>query len=369
MRRWAAPAFAFAFGLALAGVVNATDLEQDLVDIWTGPEIATARATAEAIAQAIIDYVGSVAISDAQVNGANEADELVLAGDVDGVANANDLDEAAVEAELEAVLDLSELQGAVAASQYTNLIGGDGIVHTPTGTLATQSTETGFVEDIGASTLACGAGTEGQMAVNNLEVLQYCDGSASPTQRWAALGTSAGASRTGDSATAFFTTGLLEKTIGGTGQNTFPTFEVVDVDVTCAVSASYCTIWSVTPASASKGVHLIARIIIDTDSTTVAPQFRVRSADTGYTGICTWVLYDKASGTTTAPAYVNTAIGTAPADTAQLEWGVTTPSVVEVDCGLLADASPGAIVVEWRLETGTTPTQTVLAGSYLVMSN
>ena len=49
--------------------------------------------------------------SDAQVDGSLEADELVLAGDVDGPANANDLDELAVEAELEAVLDLPDLQG------------------------------------------------------------------------------------------------------------------------------------------------------------------------------------------------------------------------------------------------------------------
>lgn len=49
-------------------------------------------------------------VPDASVNGANEADELVLAGDVDGTANANDIDEAAIEAELEAVLDLADLQ-------------------------------------------------------------------------------------------------------------------------------------------------------------------------------------------------------------------------------------------------------------------
>ena len=35
----------------------------------------------------------------------------------------------------------------------------------------------------------------------------------------------------------------------------------------------------------------------------------------------------------------------------------------------LPGLTPGAIVIEWQLETGTTPTQTVLAGSYLVMSN
>jgi hypothetical protein len=51
--------------------------------------------------------------ADARVDGSLEADELALAGDVDGTANANDLDEAAVESELESVLDLADLQGAL----------------------------------------------------------------------------------------------------------------------------------------------------------------------------------------------------------------------------------------------------------------
>lgn len=55
--------------------------------------------------------------SDAQVDGSTEADELVLAGDVDGTANANDLDEAAVETELEGVLDLDALQGTFTDAQ------------------------------------------------------------------------------------------------------------------------------------------------------------------------------------------------------------------------------------------------------------
>lgn len=53
--------------------------------------------------------------ADGRVDGSLEADELVLAGDVDGVANANDLDEAVVEVELEGVLDLLDLQDGAAA--------------------------------------------------------------------------------------------------------------------------------------------------------------------------------------------------------------------------------------------------------------
>lgn len=61
--------------------------------------------------------VSSGALADARVDGSLEADELTLAGDVDGAANANDLDEAAVESELEAVLDLPDLQGILTVAK------------------------------------------------------------------------------------------------------------------------------------------------------------------------------------------------------------------------------------------------------------
>lgn len=62
-------------------------------------------------------FFGSGTLEDARVDGSLEADELTLAGDVDGAANANDLDEGAVETELEGVLDLSDLQGQIADGQ------------------------------------------------------------------------------------------------------------------------------------------------------------------------------------------------------------------------------------------------------------
>lgn len=64
----------------------------------------------------------SGAFADARVDGSLEADELLLAGDVDGAANAGDLDEAAVETELEAVLDLADQQGAVTDEQVPDTI-------------------------------------------------------------------------------------------------------------------------------------------------------------------------------------------------------------------------------------------------------
>ena len=136
-------------------------------------------------------------------------------------------------------------------------------------------------------------------------------------------------------------------------------------DVTCAVSASYCTVFSYTPG-ASKKIVLTAWLVVNSASTTVAPQFRVSSADTGYTGRCTWAAYSAAVATTTAPVYDNIAIGAAPADTADTAWGSTADQPVTVLCNLVSDASPGAILIEWQLETGTSPTQTIRAGSYYV---
>src|SRR5262245_8271837 len=59
------------------------------------------------------DFFSAGTVNDARIDGSAGADELVLAGDVDGAANANDIDEAAVEGELEGVLDLADLQGTL----------------------------------------------------------------------------------------------------------------------------------------------------------------------------------------------------------------------------------------------------------------
>lgn len=87
-----------------------------------------------------------------------------LAGDVDGLGSANDLDEAGVETELESVLDLENLQGAVTDGQVPNTITID---------LATAAT----------------------------------------------TATTATTANAGDSATAFFSAGVIESSVGGTGLN------------------------------------------------------------------------------------------------------------------------------------------------------
>lgn len=85
-------------------------------------------------------------LEDARVDGSAEADELVLAGDVNGTANANDLDEVAVEAELEAVLDLPDLQGSVLDSQVPDTITINAANVTILGSAAPAPTVEGRVE-------------------------------------------------------------------------------------------------------------------------------------------------------------------------------------------------------------------------------
>ncbi len=151
---------------------------------------------------------------------------------------------------------------------------------------------------------------------------------------------------------------------GGLGLKT----NILTEQIECTDSVGYCAIFSHTPRIASSGVPLYAFILIDPNSTSVAPQFRVSTTDAGYSGICTWTLYPWGAGTT-APTIDNIVVGTAPTDTADTGWGTANQHVAEVRCALLADADPGPISVEWQLETGSTPTQAVLAGSYLITSN
>jgi len=77
----------------------------------------------------------------------------------------------------------------------------------------TASDEQNFLK---SGALTCGSSTNGKIMVHTTP-LQYCDNAGTPTLQYAAYGNSTGDAKTGDSATAFFGTGLLETTIGGTG--------------------------------------------------------------------------------------------------------------------------------------------------------
>lgn len=84
----------------------------------------------------------------------------------------------------------------------------------------TDSTETGFVTDLGAGDLTCGSAFAGRVAVNDADPLQYCDGEATPIRRVAAYGADDGDALAGDSATGFFDAGAIEAARGGTGIDT-----------------------------------------------------------------------------------------------------------------------------------------------------
>lgn len=124
------------------GVLDLQDLQGAVTDGQVPNNITVDLATVATTANAgdsATAFFSAGTIEDARIDGSAEADELVLAGDVDGTANANDLDEAAVESELEAVLDLADLQGDLALGTKTSgnyvddITAGTGIAvtHTP----------------------------------------------------------------------------------------------------------------------------------------------------------------------------------------------------------------------------------------------
>jgi hypothetical protein len=79
--------------------------------------------------------------------------------------------------------------------------------------ISVKSDEQDFIT---STTLACGANTEGMVAINSA-VLEFCSNEATPTTRRAAYGDTSGNALSGDSATSFFSAGTLEVTRGGTG--------------------------------------------------------------------------------------------------------------------------------------------------------
>lgn len=105
--------------------------------------------------------------------------------------------------------------GGATTGTAVTLTGGSGITTTratDTITIASASSEAGFLS---SGALTCGASTAGKAQVHTTP-LQYCDNAATPALQYAAYGDSSGNAKTGDSATAFFSSGILESSIGGT---------------------------------------------------------------------------------------------------------------------------------------------------------
>lgn len=97
-------------------------------------------------------------------------------------------------------------------------------------------------------------------------------------------------------------------------------------------------------------------------------QFRVSSADTGNVGNCFFAAHGIAgtAASATAEEYDVIAIGSAPADNATAAAGFTALNVVEIFCQFTSDGTPGAVLLEAQLETGTSSIN-VLAGSYYTL--
>lgn len=147
-------------------------------------------------------------------------------------------------------LSAAKISGT-AVVQALTLTGGAGIAAigdlSTNRTIAVDSSEADFLK---SGALTCGASTQGKIQVDTTP-LQYCDNAATPTLQYAAYGDSGGKATAGDSATAFFSSGILESSIGGTG-NGFTkfsgpttaekTFTLPDASATILTSAAAVTL-------------------------------------------------------------------------------------------------------------------------------
>jgi hypothetical protein len=135
--------------------------------------------------------------------------------------------------------------------------------------------------------------------------------------------------------------------------------------VAVAVNASYVTVFTITPG-VSKSNVLDFTILHTASSLLVGVQFRVRSADAGNVGSCTFTHFginatvQSSVGTFTVGAI---AIAAAPVDTAALAASSLAINRVDVKCAFASDGTPGDVILEAQLETGTTSIN-ILTGSY-----
>lgn len=145
---------------------------------------------------------------------------------------------------------------------------------------------------------------------------------------------------------------------------------VLAADVPCAVSASYCAIFSVTP-QASKFHRLNFRLIMtNSGATTVGLQFRVRSADA--VGSC-WFVHPGIAGTAASATGHEVdviAISANPGDNAAAaSFAQNTAWPMDVNCAFLTDAAPDVVVLEFQLETGTASASARAGSSYTLVTN
>ena len=156
--------------------------------------------------------------------------------------------------------------------------------------------------------------------------LQYCDNAGTPTLQYAAYGTSTGQALTGDSATAFFTTGLLEVARGGTNL--------------ASGTSGGVLYYSATGTLASSGA-LTANVPVIGGGAGVAPSSGTRSGNTtefatstGTKTVSRQLVWD-ADGNVTASAFTAGsavgATGTIPLNVGSAYFPTTNPGQPRVD--------------------------------------
>ena len=123
-------------------------------------------------------------------------------------------------------------------------------------------------------------------------------------------------------------------------------------DVTCAVTATYCTVWTI-PLTASSGNRLSVNMIGDSNTAGSAIQMRVQFDNSGNTGYCTYRTF-----TTATAEALDVLSATATTDTGETVWlaGANIPMPLNIDCGFETDATPGNALVQIQMEVASTGT-------------
>lgn len=140
--------------------------------------------------------------------------------------------------------------------------------------------------------------------------------------------------------------------------------------VAVAVSASYVTVFTITPI-ASKTNSLRAQVFHAASATTVGMQYRVRSADAGNVGSCafTHIGINATVASSVDVFHAVIAIASAPVDSASLASFSTAFNETDINCAWTSDGTPGDVILEAQLETGTTSTNILAGSSYIYMFN
>lgn len=233
----------------------------------------------------------------------------------------------------------------------TGLTGSSALDLSADRTLSVDSTEAGF---LASGTLTCGASTAGKAEVNTSTPLQYCDNAATPTLQYAAYGDSSGNAKSGDSATAFFTTGTLGVSIGGTGATGLGTTKDVLFNlsgvVSNATSAGGTFNYDPTTGGGTLAVGSITTNGAADGSRYVEGQGNTSNVGTPASGF--WRLYGVGTGSTILPFWTDVTGGTTGRQLATLSGtetftnhSLTRPIITSSTVAALTSPTSGQIVV------------------------